>query len=129
MNATDGEVVFRPRMYAYIVEYADVKVHKGLVEKYLEMVQQRQDKDNERSGGKLSIFSANDYDVLAIGYHRLGDQEKSEACAKEFERRLKVKIDEMGTVFKDEKSQKELADNYERTMNELYAKIGMNKLK
>ena len=129
LNATDGEVVFRPRMYAYIVEYADVKVHKGLVEKYLEMVQQRQDKDNERSGGKLSIFSANDYDVLAIGYHRLGDQEKSEACAKEFERRLKVKIDEMGTVFKDEKSQKELADNYERTMNELYAKIGMNKLK
>lgn len=127
LNATDGEIVFRPRMYAYIVEYADVKEHKALVEKYLGMIQQRQDKDNERSGGKLSIFSANDYDVLAIGYHRLGDQEKSEACAKEFERRFKVKMDEMGTVFKDEKSQKELTDNYERTMNELYAKIGMNK--
>ena len=91
------------------------------------MIQQRQDEDNERSGGKVSIFSANDYDVLAIGYHRLGNQEKSETCAKEFERRFKAKMDEMATVFKDEKSKKEMTDNYERTMKELYAKIGMNR--
>lgn len=127
LRATDGEIIFRPHMYAYIVEYADVEENRSFVEKYLGMIQQRQDEDNERSGGKVSIFSANDYDVLAIGYHRLGNQEKSETCAKEFERRFKAKMDEMATVFKDEKSKKEMADNYERTMKELYAKIGMNR--
>ena len=127
LQATDDEISFRPMMYAYLIEYADILNQREIVEKYVNIVQQKQDEENKRSGGKISIFTANDYDVLAIGYHRLGDQEKSETCAKEFDRLFKAKMEELTTVFKDEKSKKELMDNYEQTMNELYAKIGMNK--
>ena len=125
LRATNDEISFRPKMYAYLIENADIDTQRSLVEKYLNIVQQKQDAEDKRSGGKISIFSSIDYDVLAIGYYRLGDKEKSETCAKEFERRFKIKIDEMSTVVKDEKRQKELKDNYEQVVNELYDKIKM----
>ena len=125
LRATNDEISFRPKVYAYLIENADIDTQRSLVEKYLNIVQQKQDAEDKRSGGKISIFSGNDYDVLAIGYYRLGDKEKSGTCAKEFERRFKIKIDEMSTLSKNEKIQKELKDNYEQVVNELYDKIEM----
>ena len=125
LRVTNDEILFRPRMYAYIVEHADAKTQRHLIEKYLNILQQRQDTENKRAGDKISMFTGNDYDILAIGYHRLGDQEKSETCAQEFERRLNIKMEGMFSVYKDEKSRKELSDNNKQLIDKLHAKIGI----
>mgnify|MGYP000727259598 CR=1 FL=1 len=65
--ATRDEYVFRPAMYKYMIEYADAKTQKEIIRKYLALVQKKQEVADERSNGKVTLFTENDYDILAIG--------------------------------------------------------------
>lgn len=127
MEVTRDKYSFRPEMYRYMVEYADVKKQKGIVSKYLTMMQQKQDAAEERSKGKITLFTDNEYDILAIGYYRLGDKKKSVECAKKFDERYKIRMAEVKEMFKDEKVQLQIEDEYKQRMDVLYTKIGLKK--
>ena len=123
--ATRDEYVFRPAMYKYMIEYADAKTQKEIIRKYLALVQKKQEVADERSNGKVTLFTENDYDILAIGYYRLGDKKKSEEYAKKYEERYKLRVADIKETFKDEKMQAEVDAEYLRRMNEFHAKVGM----
>ena len=125
LQATRDEYVFRPAMYKYMIEYADAKTQKDIIKKYLEFVQKKQEVADERSNGKVTLFTENDYDVLAIGYYRLGDRKKSEEYAKKYDERYKLRVADIKETFKDERMQVEIDAEYNRKINELYTKIGM----
>ena len=125
LQATRDEYVFRPAMYKYMIEYADAKTQKDIIKKYLELVQKKQEVADERSNGKVTLFTENDYDILAIGYYRLGDRKKSEEYAKKYDERYKLRVADIKETFKDERMQVEIDAEYNRKINELYTKIGM----
>lgn len=125
LQATRDEYSFRPDMYKYMIEYADAKTQKEIVRKYLTIMQAKQDTSDKKSNGKVTIFTENVYDILAIGYYRLGDKKKSEECAKKFDERYKLRLVDMKEMFKDEKMQAQIDNEYHRKINELHAKIGM----
>lgn len=125
LQATRDEYSFRPDMYKYMIEYADAKTQKEIVRKYLTIMQAKQDASDKKSNGKVTIFTENVYDILAIGYYRLGDKKKSEECAKKFDERYKLRLVDMKEMFKDEKMQAQIDNEYHRKINELHAKIGM----
>lgn len=105
LQATRDEYSFRPDMYKYIIEYADVKTQKEIIRKYLAIMQEKQNIADEKSNGKVTLFTENAYDILAIGYYRLGNKKKSEECAKKFDERYKLRLVDMKKMFKDEKAQ------------------------
>ena len=125
LQATRDEYSFRPDMYKYIIEYADNKTQKEIIKKYLAIMQKKQDVADERSNGKVNLFTENVYDILAIGYYRLGDKKKSEECAKKFDDRYKLSLVDMKSMFKDEKAQAQMDEEYRRQIDDLYTKIGM----
>ncbi|MCB6974014.1 MULTISPECIES: thioredoxin family protein [Butyricimonas] len=125
LRATRDEYSFRPDMYKYIIEFANNKTQKEVIRKYLAIIQERQSMDDEKSNGKITLFTSNNYDILAIGYYRLGDKKRSEECAKEFDERYKIKLVDMKEMFKDEKVKAQIDQEYIQTVNELYAKIGL----
>lgn len=125
LQATRDEYSFRPAMYKYIIEYADVKTQKEIIRKYLAIMQEEQDIADERSNGKVTLFTENAYDILAIGYYRLGDKKKSEECAKKFNEYYKLRLVDMKKMFKDEKVQAQIDDEYHQRINDLHEKIGM----
>ncbi len=125
LQATRDEYSFRPAMYKYIIEYADVKTQKEIIRKYLAIMQEEQDIADERSNGKVTLFTENAYDILAIGYYRLGDKKKSEECAKKFNEYYKLRLVDMKKMFKDEKVQVQIDDEYHQRINDLHEKIGM----
>jgi len=125
LQATKDEYSFRPNMYKYMIEYADAGTQKEIIRKYLAIMQEKQNIADERSNGKVTLFTENDYDILAIGYYRLGDKKKSEECAKKFDERYKLWLVEMKETFKEEKVQAQLDDEYHRKINDLHTKIGM----
>ena len=125
LQATRDEYSFRPDMYKYIIEYADVKTQKEIIRKYLAIMQEKQNIADEKSNGKVSLFTENAYDILAIGYYRLGNKKKSEECAKKFDERYKLRLVDMKKMFKDEKAQVQIDDEYHQRINDLRAKIGM----
>lgn len=126
LQATGDEYVFRPAMYKYIIEFADGIKQKPLIEKYVAIIQQKQDVAEERSQGKISLFSENEYDILAIGYYRLGDKKRSLECAKKYDERYQVRLKEMKEVFKAEaEAQAQMDESYRRSISELSKKIGM----
>ncbi len=125
LQATRDEYSFRPAMYKYIIEYADVKTQKEIIRKYLAIKQEEQDIADERSNGKVTLFTENAYDILAIGYYRLGDKKKSEECAKKFNEYYKLRLVDMKKMFKDEKVQAQIDDEYHQRINDLHEKIGM----
>ena len=125
LQATRDEYSFRPDMYKYIIEYADVKTQKEIIRKYLAIMQEKQNIADEKSNGKVTLFTENAYDILAIGYYRLGNKKKSEECAKKFDERYKLRLVDMKKMFKDEKAQVQIDDEYHQRINDLRAKIGM----
>ena len=125
LQATRDEYSFRPDMYKYMIEYADAKTQKEIIRKYLTIMQEKQDVADERSNGKVTLFTENAYDILAIGYYRLGDKKKSEACAKKFDEYYKLRLVDMKKMFKDEKTQAQIDDEYRQRINDLHEKIGM----
>lgn len=125
LQATRDEYSFRPDMYKYIIEYADVKTQKEIIRKYLGIMQEKQNIADEKSNGKVTLFTENAYDILAIGYYRLGNKKKSEECAKKFDERYKLRLVDMKKMFKDEKAQVQIDDEYHQRINDLRAKIGM----
>lgn len=125
LMATRDEYSFRPTMYKYIIEYADVKKHKDLVSKYLALMQQKQDDVVAKQKGKVSIFTSNEFDILAIGYYRLGDKKKSEECAKKYNEWYKMRVADMKETFKDEEIKVQIDKEYNRSIHELYTKIGL----
>lgn len=125
LQATRDEYSFRPDMYKYIIEYADVKTQKEIIRKYLAIMQEKQNIADEKSNGKVTLFTENAYDILAIGYYRLGNKKKSEDCAKKFDERYKLRLVDMKKMFKDEKAQVQIDDEYHQRINDLRAKIGM----
>ena len=125
LQATRDEYSFRPDMYKYIIEYADVKTQKEIIRKYLAIMQEKQNIADEKSNGKVTLFTENAYDILAIGYYRLGNKKKSEECAKKFDKRYKLRLVDMKKMFKDEKAQVQIDDEYHQRINDLRAKIGM----
>lgn len=62
---------------------------------------------------------------MAIGYYRLGDKKKSEEYAKKFDERYKLKIVGMKEMFKGEKMQVQIDEEYRQRIDKLYEKIGM----
>ena len=125
LQATRDEYSFRPDMYKYIIEYADVRTQKEIIRKYLAIMQEKQNIADEKSNGKVTLFTENAYDILAIGYYRLGNKKKSEECAKKFDERYKLRLVDMKKMFKDEKAQVQIDDEYHQRINDLRAKIGM----
>ena len=125
LQATRDEYSFRPDMYKYIIEYADIKTQKEIIRKYLAIMQEKQNIADEKSNGKVTLFTENAYDILAIGYYRLGNKKKSEECAKKFDERYKLRLVDMKKMFKDEKAQVQIDDEYHQRINDLRAKIGM----
>lgn len=126
LQATGDEYVFRPSMYKYIIEFADRKKQKALIEKYVTIMQQKQDVAEERSKGKITLFSENEYDILAIGYYRLGDKKRSLECAKKYDERYQVRLKEMKEMFKAEaEAQAQMDESYRKNISELSKKIGM----
>ena len=125
LQATRDEYSFRPDMYKYIIEYADVKTQKEIIRKYLAIMQEKQNIADEKSNGKVTLFTENAYDISAIGYYRLGNKKKSEECAKKFDERYKLRLVDMKKMFKDEKAQVQIDDEYHQRINDLRAKIGM----
>ena len=125
LQATRDEYSFRPDMYKYMIEHADAKTQKEIIRKYLTIMQEKQDVADERSNGKVTLFTENVYDILAIGYYRLGDKKKSEACAKKFDEYYKLRLVDMKKMFKDEKTQAQIDDEYRQRINDLHEKIGM----
>ena len=105
--------------------FALAKTQKEIIRKYLALVQKKQEVADERSNGKVTLFTENDYDILAIGYYRLGDKKKSEEYAKKYEERYKLRVADIKETFKDEKMQAEVDAEYLRRMNEFHAKVGM----
>ena len=125
LQATRDEYSFRPDMYKFMIEYADVKTQKEIIRKYLAIMQEKQNIADEKSNGKVTLFTENAYDILAIGYYRLGNKKKSEECAKKFDERYKLRLVDMKKMFKDEKAQVQIDDEYHQRINDLRAKIGM----
>jgi len=125
LQATRDEYSFRPDMYKFMIEHADARTQKEIIRKYLAIMQEKQNIADERSNGKVTLFTENDYDILAIGYYRLGNKKKSEECAKKYDERYKLRMVDLKETFKDEKMQAEVDAEYLRRMNELHAKIGM----
>ena len=125
LQATRDEYSFRPDMYKFMIEHADAGTQKEIIRKYLAIMQEKQDVADERSNGKVTLFTENAYDILAIGYYRLGDKKKSEACAKKFDEYYKLRLVDMKKMFKDEKTQAQIDDEYRQRMNDLHEKIGM----
>ena len=125
LQATRDEYSFRPDMYKYMIEHADAKTQKEIIRKYLTIMQEKQDVADEKSNGKVTLFTENVYDILAIGYYRLGDKKKSEACAKKFDEYYKLRLVDMKKMFKDEKTQAQIDDEYRQRMNDLHEKIGI----
>ena len=125
LSATRDEYSFRPDMYKYMIEFADNKTQKEIVKKYLVLMQQKQDAVDAKIKGKINLFTANDYDILAIGYYRLGDKKKSEEYAKKYDERYKIRLADMKETFKDERMQAQLDKEYKRSIDELYTKIGL----
>lgn len=123
--ATRDEYSFRPDMYKYMIEFADNKTQKEIIKKYLALMQQKQDAVDAKIKGKITLFTANDYDSLAIGYYRLGDKKKSEEYAKKYDERYKIRLADMKETFKDEKMQAQLDKEYKRAIDELHTKIGL----
>ena len=74
LQATRDEYSFRPDMYKFMIEHADAGTQKEIIRKYLAIMQEKQDVADERSNGKVTLFTENAYDILAIGYYRLGDK-------------------------------------------------------
>lgn len=125
LQATRDEYSFRPAMYRYMIEFADHKTQKDIIRKYLMMIQQKQDLADDRSKGKVNLFTENMYDILAIGYSRLGDKKKGEEYAKKYDERYKLRLVDMQGLFKDEKMKAQMEEEYRRTIEDLYAKIGL----
>lgn len=125
LQATRDEYSFRPDMYKYMIEFADSKTQKDIIKKYLAMIQQKQDRADERSNGKVNLFTENAYDILAIGYYRLGDKKKGEEYAKKYDERYKLRLVEMKGLFKDEKVKAQMDEEYKQAVESLYTKIGL----
>lgn len=125
LQSTRDEYSFRPDMYRYLIEYADAETQKEIIKKYLAIMQKKQEEADERSNGKVTVFSENEFDILAIGYYRLGDKKKSEEYAKKFDERYKLKIVGMKEMFKGEKMQVQIDEEYRQRIDKLYEKIGM----
>ncbi|MFR5660585.1 MAG: hypothetical protein ACLUDU_22380, partial [Butyricimonas faecihominis] len=125
LQATRDEYSFRPDMYKFMIEHADAGTQKEIIRKYLAIMQEKQDIADERSNGKVTLFTENAYDILAIGYYRLGDKKKSEECAKKFDEYYKLRLEDMKKMFKDENVQAQIDDEYHQRINDLHEKIGM----
>lgn len=125
LQATRDEYSFRPDMYKYMIEFADNKTQKDIIKKYLVMMQQKQNRADERSDGKVNLFTENAYDILAIGYYRLGNREKGEEYAKKYDERYKLRLVEMKRLFKDEKVKAQMDEEYKHAVENLYTKIGL----
>ena len=52
-------------------------------------------------------------------------KKKSEECAKKFDERYKLSLVDMKSMFKDEKAQAQMDEEYRRQIDDLYTKIGM----
>ena len=50
---------------------------------------------------------------------------RSEACAKKFDEYYKLRLVDMKKMFKDEKIQAQIDDEYRQRMNDLHEKIGI----
>jgi thiol-disulfide isomerase/thioredoxin len=115
---------FMDRMGRYIVDKADAKKQKTMIAKYVDAFKQEQERADQRGKGQISVFTTNNYDVMAIGYARLGDKKTSFDCAKKYEDIYKVQKEELKKYLSNDKHP-EVDKTYNERIATLHSKIGM----
>jgi hypothetical protein len=115
---------FMDRMGTYIINKADAKKQKAMIAKYVDAFKQEQARADQRSKGEISVFTTNNYDVMAIGYARLGDKKSSFECAKKYEDIYKVQKEELKKYLSSDKHS-EVDKTYNERIAALRSKIGM----
>lgn len=119
LDASRSEI-FRQRMGEYIINNANQKKQKNLIEKYLKPLEEEQIKTDAKTK-EVSMFTTNNYDVMAYAYYRLGNKAKSAECQAKFETMFRQQIDYFKQMLGNEE---ELDKAYDASVKELRKKLG-----